>query len=115
MGRVFKDPLLPVPCLIILLLLVMKRTPLLILGLLFLSLTIACLFNPDHSSRLHLALVVELIFFIQFAMVKKSRMAIKTPESIISSQPLAQPDKEYAVGMKEAEVVEEQEMMEVNS
>lgn len=48
-------------------------------------------------------------------MVKKSRMAIKTPESIISSQPLAQPDKEYAVGMKEAEVVEEQEMMEVNS
>jgi hypothetical protein len=94
----------------------MKRTPLLILGLLFLSLSVACLFNPDHSSRLHLALVVELIFFIQFAMAKKLRMAIKIPESIVSSQPLQRQDKEnVVVDMSEAEVLESPAVMEVNS
>jgi hypothetical protein len=62
----------------------MKRTPLLILGSLFLILCIACLFNPEHSSNLHFALIIELVFFVQFAMTKKAR-AIPEPENITVS------------------------------
>ncbi|MDZ4793729.1 MAG: hypothetical protein SGI83_05565 [Bacteroidota bacterium] len=75
----------------------MKRTPLLILGLLFLLLCVACLFYPDHSSNLHLALVIELVFFIQFALTKKSR-AIPEPQEINSTH--------HRVELKEAAVYE---------
>ncbi len=84
----------------------MRRTPLLILGLLFLALCVTCFFYSGHSSNMLIALLVELVFFIRFAMVKESRMSVKTPESITNSQPLQQRDKEYEVAIKETEIQE---------
>lgn len=51
----------------------MKRTPLLVLGLVFLGLLVTCLFYPACSGKMQIALIVELIFFIHFAMVKENR------------------------------------------
>ncbi len=51
----------------------MKRTPLLVLGFVFLGLWVTCLFYPECSSKMKIALIIELIFFMHFAMVKKNR------------------------------------------
>lgn len=48
----------------------MKRS-LLILGLFFLVLWISCLFIPHKTKSIHIALIVELVFFVQYVMAQK--------------------------------------------
>ena len=48
----------------------MKRN-LLILGLFFLVLWVSCLFIPHKTKSIHIALIVELVFFLQYVMAKK--------------------------------------------
>ncbi len=55
----------------------MKRTPLLVLGLIFSGLCVTCLFYPECSGKMQIALIVELIFFMHFVMIKKNRTLTK--------------------------------------
>lgn len=48
----------------------MKRS-LLILGLFFLVLWVSCLFIPHKTKSIHIALIVELVFFLQYVLAKK--------------------------------------------
>lgn len=48
----------------------MKRS-LLILGLFFLVLWVSCLFLPNKTKSIHIALIVELVFFLQYVMTRK--------------------------------------------
>jgi hypothetical protein len=73
----------------------MRRIPLLILSFLFIGLCVTCLFTPDRSSNMLVALMVQLVFFMRFAMVKRIRTSIKTPESIVNSQHIYQEQKKY--------------------
>jgi UDP-N-acetylmuramyl pentapeptide phosphotransferase/UDP-N-acetylglucosamine-1-phosphate transferase len=82
----------------------MRRVPLLILGFVFIGLCVACLFTPDRSSNMLVALIVQLVFFMRFAMVKRIRTSIKTPESIVNSQHIHQKQKKYEANLAESEV-----------
>jgi hypothetical protein len=65
----------------------MKRK-LLILSILFLILWVACLFYPGHNNGIHIALIVELVFLMNYLLIKKIPAVKETTKSAVINQPI---------------------------
>lgn len=63
----------------------MKRK-LLILSILLLGLWVVCLFYPGRNPAIHIALIVELVFFIHYLVIKKSPALIETSEAVVMNE-----------------------------
>ena len=64
----------------------MKRK-LLVLSGLFLGLWVACLFFPGRNSGIHIALLVELVFLLQYVFNKKAVVLTAVTEETVMNQP----------------------------
>ncbi|MBK7562134.1 MAG: hypothetical protein IPI68_11665 [Chitinophagaceae bacterium] len=64
----------------------MKRK-LLVLSGLFLGLWVVCLFYPGQTPGIHIALLVELVFLLQYVFNKKPVEINAVPEATVMNQP----------------------------
>jgi hypothetical protein len=82
----------------------MRRTSLLILSFLFLALCVTCLFYSDHSGNMLIALAVQLIFFIQFAVFQKPGMKAEIQKDSLSDNPAQKEEEKFEIDVPVSDI-----------
>lgn len=67
-----------------------------------------CLFYPDRTNSIHIALIVELIFLIQYVLIKKSPAIKVTPEAETIVQTEQQTVLDYDIEKKKSNTTQNQ-------